>query len=91
MKLNNTATARILAESITKKHNADEYRVDVLMDKLCHKGRTRLYPEDFSGSLADALEYAFENTTSKNYKIVKETIDLDGAIIPVTITTIYFK
>lgn len=61
--------------------DGDEYRVDVFMDKLNHKGRTRLCDTEFGGNLYDTIQYALSNSSAKSYELVRRDIGRNGQIV----------
>lgn len=61
--------------------DGDEYRVDVFMDKLNHKGRTRLSDVDFDGNLYDTIQYALSNSNATSYELVRYDVARNGKLV----------
>lgn len=61
--------------------DGDEYRVDVLMDKLNHEGRTRLCETEFHGNVYDMIKYALSNSSAKSYQLIRRDVGRQGKLV----------
>lgn len=63
---------KIVADLNKISADATDLRIDVLMDKLQHRGRTILADTEFNG-VRDALQYAIDRTTANSYTINRKS------------------